>query len=140
MSVKRTSHAVYNINYHFVWAPKYRQSILFGKLESRIKELFLEIAQQYDFDIEVQEMNLDHVHLFVSAPPRFSPAQLVERLKSISSRIIFKEFPDLKKKLWAGQLWSDGYYVGTSGDKITNETIKKYIKQQKQQKLNLFFG
>ena len=72
----------------------------------------------------------DHVHLFVDATPKFSPAQIVQRLKSITAREIFKKFPQLREQLWAGEFWSDGYYVGIAGDKQTTEMIKKYIRDQ----------
>jgi len=124
--VKATPHAVYNINYYLVWIPKYRKSILRGEMKGRLKEIFSEIAEQYEFEIEEMSVQKDHVHLFVSAPPRYSPASLVNILKSISSRKMMEEFPRLKRHLWLGKLWARGYYVGTSGDKVTAEDQKIY--------------
>jgi len=138
--VKATPHAVYNINYHLVWIPKYRKSILRGGMKERLKETFSEIAEQYEFEIEEMSVQKDHVHLFVSAPPRYCPASLANILKSISSRKMMEEFPKLKRHLWLGKLWARGYYVGTSGDKVTAEEIKKYIKyyQHHTEQLELF--
>ena len=138
--VKATPHAVYNINYHLVWIPKYRKSVLRGEMKERLKEIFSEIAEQYEFEIEEMSVQKDHVHLFVCAPPRYSPARLADILKSISSRKMMEEFPRLKRHLWLGKLWARGYYVGTSGDKVTAEEIKKYIKyyQHHTEQLELF--
>jgi putative transposase len=130
MAIKRARHAVYDIKYHFVWVPKYRKRILTKQLKKRVEELFRAIAGEYDFEIDAMGIEVDHVHIFLSAPPKHSPAKIVEVLKSISSREVFKEFPELEKELWAGEFWSDGYFVRTVGDKVTSELIRQYIKYQ----------
>ena len=130
MVIKRAKHAVYDIKYHFVWIPKYRKHILTRQLRKRVEELFREIAEQYDFEIDAMGIEVDHVHIFVSAPPKYSAAKVVEVLKSISSKEVFKEFPGLERELWAGEFWSDGYFVRTVGDKVTSELIRQYIKYQ----------
>jgi len=129
---KRTHHAVYDLKYHLVWIPKYRKSLLLGSIEKRLKELFYEIAEEHGFEILEMELMPDHVHLFVSAAPRWAPGKIVGTFKTITSKIIFEEFPQVKKKLWGGHLWSAGYYAGSVGDKITAETIKRYIRHQRQ--------
>ena len=129
---KRTHHTVYDLKYHLVLIPKYRKSLLFGSIEKRLKELFYEIAEEHDFEILEMELMPDHVHLFVSAAPRWAPGRVVGTFKAITSKIIFEEFPQVKNKLWGGHLWSAGYYVGSVGDKITAETIKRYIRYQRQ--------
>jgi len=100
-------------------------------MEKRLKELFKEIAEQFGFEIDVMDVMLDHVHLFLSAPPRYSPSKIVNTFKGITSRMMFQEFPQLKKRLWGGELWSDGYFVRTTGDKVTSEIVKRYITYQK---------
>ena len=134
MSLKRTKHAVYDIKYHFVWIPKYRKDILTKEVKNRIAELFKEIAMVYEFDIDTMEIMEDHVHLFLSAPPKYGPAKIVEMLKSYSAKVIFKEFPQLKKQYWGGEFWSDGYFVRTVGDKVTAEVIRHYIQYQHNEK------
>jgi putative transposase len=129
---KRTYHAVYDLKYHLVLIPKYRKSLLLGSIEKRLKELFYEIAEEHDFEILEMELMPDHVHLFVSAAPRWAPGRVVGTFKAITSKIIFEEFPQVKKRLWGGHLWSTGYYVGSVGNKITAETIKRYIRHQRQ--------
>lgn len=130
MAIKRAKHAVYDIKYHFVWIPKYRKDILTKGVKKRVEGLFREIAAHYEFEIDAMEVMSDHVHIFLSAPPRYSPAKIVEVLKSISSKVVFEEFPWLEKHLWAGEFWSDGYFVRTVGDKVTSELIRRYIRYQ----------
>ena len=75
MKYERTSHAVYDLKYHFVWVPKYRRMVLKEPVARALKRIFLGIAERYGFRVVEQEVLKDHVHLFVSAPPRFSPAE-----------------------------------------------------------------
>ena len=143
MVIRRTSHAVYDTQYHLVWAPKYRRDILRDEVQRRVKELFADIALQFDIMIDEMEVSPDHIHLFCSFPPRYSIAQVVTRFKSLSARTIFREFPRIKRRLWGGELWEDGYFVRTVGDKVTAEIIRRYIQYHQGEKvvtqqLNLF--
>ena len=133
-SLKRTKHAVYYLKYHLVWVPKYRKNI-FDNIELRefAKEVFQEIAKQYEFEIDTMEVMEDHVHVFITTPPRYSVAQIVQILKSISAREIFKRFPKLRKILWNHEIWNDGYFARSVGDKVTTEIIQRYIKYQHQE-------
>ena len=128
MGLKRTSHAVYDTKYHLVWAPKYRKLILRDRIRARVKEIFEEIAIHHDFEIEELEIAQDHVHVFLSFPPRYSIGKVVGMLKSISASVIFREYPEIKRQLWGGELWEDGYFARTVGEKVTAEVIKKYIR------------
>ena len=138
-SVKRTSHAVYDLKYHMVWVPKYRKMILKGDLAKRVREVFAEIAERYEFEIDTMEVKEDHVHLFLTAPPRYSPAGVVQIMKSISAKVVFKEFPEVKKQLWGGEFWSDGYFVRSVGDKVTSDVIRRYIKYHHHEQLSFDF-
>ena len=129
MVLRRTPHAVYDTLYHLVWSPKYRRAVLQGEIQQRVRELFVDIAEQYDITIEEMEVSPDHVHLFCSLPPRYSIAQVVTRFKSLSARAILREFPRIKRRLWGGELWEDGYCARTVGDKVTAEVIRRYIQQ-----------
>ncbi len=131
MTLRRTSHAVYDTKYHLVWAPKYRKWILRGDLRTTVEELFNEIALHHEIVIETMEVSEDHVHLFVSFPSRNSIARVVGLFKSISASEVFRRHPQVKRELWGGELWEDGYFVRTVGDKITAEVIRKYIEYHK---------
>ena len=137
--IKRTSHSVYDLKYHMVWAPKYRKLVLRGDLAKRLKVAFQEIAERYEFEIDTMEVKDDYVHLFLSAPPRYSPARIVQIIKSISGKMVFKQFPEVKKQLWGVEFWNDGYFVRSVGDKVTSEIIRRYIRYQQQQQLSFRF-
>ncbi len=133
MAVKRTSHAVYDTKYHLVWTPKYRKWVLRGDLRRRVEELFEEIAQDFGFEIDTMEVAVDHVHIFLDFPPRYAIAKVVGILKSVSASRVFEEFPEIKKQLWSGELWEDGYFARTVGDQVTAEVIRRYIRYHKQE-------
>lgn len=131
MKTKKTSHSIYNINYHIVFCPKYRHSVFKDELEYELSKCFKVICDCYGYDLTPQEIMPDHVHLFISAPPTVAPVDIVRKLKSISANEIFNGFPSLKKsKFWGSGLWSRGYYVGTAGT-VSSETIQRYIQNQK---------
>ncbi len=88
------------------------------------------MAEEYEFVIDVMEVLEDHVHVFLEAPSRYSPAQVVQTMKSISAREAFKKFLKLRKQLRAGELWSDGYFVRSVGVKVTTDIIRRYIEYQ----------
>jgi putative transposase len=103
---------------------------LSGEVVQHLKEVFQQIAEEYEFRIDTMEIMEDHVHVFIEVPPRYSPAEVVQILKSVSAREVFKKFPKLRKQLWAREFWSDGYFVRSVGDKVTADIIRKYIEYQ----------
>jgi putative transposase len=109
-------------------------------MQVRLQEIFQEIAQEYEIEIDTLDVQEDHVHLFVLAPPRYAPADLVRILKSRSAKQMFAEFPVLRQRLWGGKLWSDGYFVRSVGDQVTAEVIRRYIRYQKTPQATLDFG
>jgi putative transposase len=131
MPYKASAHAVYALQYHLVWAPKYRKDVLVGEVVQTVETLFRQIAEAYEIEIDTMEVLEDHVHLFLSAPPRYAPARIVQILKSISARELFARFPRLRRRLWGGELWEDGYFVRSVGDAVTAEIIRRYIRYQK---------
>lgn len=132
MTLKRASHAVYDTVYHLVWCPKYRKNIFAGEeVRKRAGELIREICEEYGFEIEELEVGEDHVHILISFPPKHSISEVVRIIKSISARELFREFSGLKKRLWSGELWEDGYFARTVGDRLTRQIIDKYIKHHR---------
>jgi putative transposase len=127
MGIKRLSHAVHDTRYHLVWAPKYRKWILKDEVRNAVEELFRQILAARDCEIEEMEIAEDHVHVFTSIPPKYSVGHIVGVVKSVSAKEIFRRYPEVKRELWGGEFWEDGYFVRTVGDKVTSETIKKYI-------------
>jgi putative transposase len=91
------------------------------------KENISVVAIANEFEIDTMEVSADHVHIFLSLPPRYSISRVVAMLKSISASVIFSEYPGVKKQLWGGEFWEDGYFVRTVGDKVTAEVIREYI-------------
>jgi putative transposase len=132
MGLKRASHAVYDAAYHLVWCPKYRKDIFDGEeVRERAGQLIREICEEYGFEIEEMEVGEDHVHILISFPPKHSIGEVVRIIKSISARELFRVFPRLKKRLWSGELWEDGYFARTVGDRLTRQIIDKYIKHHR---------
>ena len=130
MGVRRTKHAVYDLKYHLVWIPKYRKQIFDTAVAEYLKGVFRQIAEEYGFCIDTMEVMDDHVHIFIEASPKYSPAEVVQIMKSISAREVFRKYPKLRKQLWAGELWNDGYFARSVGDKVTADIIRKYIEYQ----------
>jgi putative transposase len=120
--------AVYNINFHIIWCPKYRRRVLVGQVDSRLKELLGEKAERLGISIKTMEVMPDHVHLFVSSPPTLAPHYIVGQLKGYTSRILRQEFSSLKSRL--PSLWTRSYYIESVGH-ISEATIRQYIKDQK---------
>jgi len=131
MELTKSSHAVYDLKYHLVWIPKYRAHILGGGVTEYLKEVFQKIAEEYEFWIDTMEVMEDHVHVFIGAPPRYAPSDLVQILKSISARELFKKYPRMRKEMWSGKIWSDGYFVRSVGDAVTADIIRRYIEYQR---------
>jgi putative transposase len=99
--------------------------------KGRAEQLIKEICQEYGIEVEEMEVAVDHVHIFMSFPPKLSIGEVVRIIKSISERELFREFPRIKKRLWAGELWEDGYFARTVGDRMTRQIIDKYIKHHR---------
>jgi len=107
--------------------------MLRGDLREYTQGLFYRISEEFGFSIEELELAKDHVHVFLSFPPRYSISKVVGILKSISSSQIFQHHPEVKRELWGGEFWEDGYFARTVGDRVTAEVIKQYIQYHRQE-------
>lgn len=125
---------VYNINYHMVWSVKYRKKVLTKEIEAKLKEIANQVADEKGFKIHLLEVeDEDHVHLFVSAPPKHSISYMAKMLKGITGRKLLYEHPEIKQNLWKGELWNPSYYVETIGS-VSEENIRRYIESQNKPK------
>lgn len=119
---------VYKNQYHVIWCPKYRRPVLIGEVETRLKEILLEVAKEMDVTIKAMEIMPDHVHLFLDFDPRLSLHVVVRSMKGRSARVLRSEFPSLKTRL--PSLWTRSYFMCTVGH-VNEDTIKQYIEAQK---------
>ena len=124
------SHNVSVLMYHIVCPAKYRRAVFEKKVDKELKNICMEIAKRYDIEFIEIGVDKDHVHFLVQSVPMYSPKKIVQIIKSITAREIFKRCPEVRKKLWGGEFWSDGYYVGTVGKHGDENKIGKYVKNQ----------
>jgi putative transposase len=130
-AVKTSEHNAYQIHYHFVTPVKYRKAI-FGRLdrEQTIRIVSKEIEERYSFIFEKVGIDTDHVHYVINAAPKFSPSGIIRIIKSLMAKELFRHHPDLKKELWGGELWTDGFYVATVGEGGSLDVIRQYVERQ----------
>lgn len=127
--VRKTRNAAYNINYHLVWIPKTRAKILVKPFKTDVKILLLEKTQQQQWDPLALQIMPDHIHYFLSAPPKWAPAKIVQELKTYSSRLLRKKYATIRLMRYTPDFWASGYYVGTAGH-VTAENVARYIAEQ----------
>ncbi len=127
---RKTPHTVYELKYHFVWIPKYRYAVLEGELRERLKELINQICDGIGVLVVEGQICRDHIHVCLSVPPKYSPSEVMRRIKGKTSEALFREFPEVKKRYWGQHFWARGYFVSSVG--IDEETIKKYIQNQRE--------
>ena len=126
MDYRYGSHTVFNIEYHFVWATKYRYKVLTGDVALRVRELVRQTCEAFEIQIIKGVVSKDHVHIFVSAPPTMAPSEIMRRIKGRSSSKLFADFPHLQKRFWSRHFWARGFFCASSGN-ITDEMIKIYL-------------
>ena len=116
--------------YHIVCPSKYRRTVLSATVDAKLKEICTEIQKRYEITFLEIGSDDDHVHFLVQSVPMYSPKQLVQIIKSLTAREIFKSCPEVKQYLWGGKFWSEGYFVSTVGAHGNEQMIKNYVKQQ----------
>ncbi|MBO4359739.1 MAG: IS200/IS605 family transposase [Eubacteriaceae bacterium] len=125
------SHNVSNLIYHFVCPAKYRRMVLSKQIEESLVQICAGIQERYEWIqfIEIGSDN-DHVHFLVQSTPTHSPSEIIRVIKSITARRIFAEHPEVKKELWGGEFWTDGYFVSSVGRNANENTIANYVREQ----------
>lgn len=122
---------VYNVNYHIIWCVKYRRKVLIEPVAERLCAILDQVAEDNGFELHERKVGeYDHIHCFVSSHPKLSITQIVRCMKGISGNKLLREFPEIRKTLWKGHLWSPSYFVETIGS-TSEENVRKYIERQK---------
>ena len=122
---------VYSLQYHIIWCTKYRKKILQGGIDTDLKEMLLQLSEEYRFTILAMEVMPDHVHLLLDCRPQFMISDMVKILKGNTARWLFLKHPELKESLWGGHLWNPSYCAVTVSDR-SRDQVKRYIESQKE--------
>ena len=130
MSPVKTFHNAYETHYHIVFPIKYRKSLLTNEIPLAIVEIAREIAERYDIEFEKIGTDLHHIHILTSFAPKYSGSDVVRIFKSITAKELFARFPLLRKELWGGEFWSDGFYLATVGERGNWKAVEHYVANQ----------
>ncbi|MEY2983668.1 MAG: hypothetical protein RLZZ568_285 [Cyanobacteriota bacterium] len=123
-------HNVTVLLYHLVFPAKYRKAVFDQKVDQELRDICMEIEKRYEIRFLEIGVDKDHVHFLVQSIPTYSVTSLVKMIKSLTAREIFKRCPHVKKQLWGGEFWSDGYFASTVGKHGDENMISKYVKDQ----------
>ena len=123
---RKSSHSIHDLKVHLVWITKYRYKVLTRDVGVRARDVIRQICDQKDIKIISGVVSKDHVHLYISYPPKYSVSDMVKWFKGRSSRRLQDEFPQLGKIYWGKHFWAIGYAAFSSGH-ITDEMIKEYL-------------
>jgi len=126
----RKSHNVSVLVYHYVCPARYRRVVFDEEVDEILKETCLEISKRYEIEFIEIGTDKDHVHFLVQSVPTYSATKIIQTVKSITAREIFRRAPEVKKKLWGGKFWTDGYYVNTVSRYGSEETVRRYVQEQ----------
>ena len=124
------SHNVSLLIYHLVCPAKYRRVVVDTQVDSVLREVCLEIADRYEINFLEIGTDGNHVHFLVQSVPTYSPTKIVRTIKSITAKEIFRQLPEVKKKMWGGEFRSDGYYNSSVGAHGSEEQIRESVKNQ----------
>ncbi len=129
---RKGGHTVYDIQYHLVWATKYRYQVLRGEVAERTRDIIRQVCMSRELTIIEGHVSVDHVHILVSCPPTLSPAKIVQYIKGVSSRKLQEEFSHLRQRYWGQHLWARGYFCATVGT-VTQAQIQDDIAKHEEQ-------
>ena len=123
-------HNVSVLLYHIVCPAKYRRVVVVDQVDQVLREVCMEIGLRYEIVFVEIGTDRDHVHFLVQSVPTYSPTKIVRMIKSITAREIFQRVPTVKKQLWGGEFWTNGYYVSTVGRHGSEAQIREYVANQ----------
>jgi len=130
----RKSHNISVLIYHYICPAKYRRVVITKEVDKVIKDTCLEIEKRYEVKFIEIGTDEDHVHFLIQSVPTYSAKKIIQMVKSITAREVFAKVPGVKEKLWGGEFWTDGYYVSTVGQRGSEETVRKYVQEQGNEK------
>ncbi len=128
MQYDKGKHCVFYHRYHLVWSTKYRYKLLRGDLQVRVRDIVRQVCAENGVEILKGVVSSDHVHVFVSIPPKLAVSDLMRRIKGRTAFKLFREFPKLKKRYWGRHFWGRGYFSTTNGA-ITEDVVLQYLEQ-----------
>ena len=123
-------HNVSECYYHIQLTVKYRKALFHPKTEQIFKETLRDFKERYAIEVQSVGFDRNHIHILCKFLPKYSGGQVIRLIKSITGRELFKQAPELKKALWGGEFWTDGYYIGTVSGRGDKRIIENYIKKQ----------
>lgn len=129
MKFDTNNHSVFILNYHLIMCIKYRNKVITDEISVRLKEIFEYICPKYNITLEEWNHDKDHVHVLFRGQPNSEISRFINAYKSASSRLIKKEYPDIKKYLWKEMFWSQSYCLISTGG-VTTDVIRQYIQSQ----------
>lgn len=129
MQLDTNNHSVFMLHYHLIMCVKYRNKVIDDNISNRLKEIFVKIAPVYNIILEEWNHDIDHVHILFKGQPNTEISKFINAYKSASSRLMKKEFPQIRKFLWEGMFWSQSFCLLTTGG-VTADVIKQYIQSQ----------
>lgn len=132
MNLDTNNHSVFLLNYHLVLVIKYRRKVINDDISNRLKEMFQYISPKYNISLEEWNHDSDHIHLLFKGHPNSEISKFINAYKSASSRLIKKEYPALRERLWKEYFWSRSYCLLTTGG-ATTDIVGKYIEDQMEQ-------
>lgn len=128
-SINKGSHAVYCIQFHYICCIKYRKEVLTKEVSDRLKSINLDVAKRFGVEIIEQETSKDHIHILFASKPQIQESKFINSIKSVSSRLTKKEFPEIKNQLWKDAFWSRSYFLASTGQ-VTLDVLKNYVQNQ----------
>ena len=129
MNFDTNNHSVFYLNYHLIMCVKYRRDVIDDVISNRLRDIFLYIAPKYNISLDEWNHDCDHVHILFRGQPNTEISKFINAYKSATSRLIKKEFPEIRKSLWKEMFWSQSFCLISTGG-VTTDIIREYIRSQ----------
>ena len=127
---RKGSHTISRLTVHIVWSTKYRYHVLIDEIKKRCRDLIIQDCDSLDIEILKGVVSKDHIHIHIEYPPKLSISEIAKQIKGRSSRMLQKEFPQLKKRYWGQRFWGKGFGAWSTGN-ITDEMVQDYLEHHR---------